>query len=185
MLNLSLERLFPTYFKDKHLTRSLWPKCSLGTSGTQWRSMGSSYMKEGKKNARHLINPEKNEHEICVFGLVRINQTKCHILPHPKRDAVRRALGVGLTCAGPHCGGRSPHWVLDPEGEPAEHQAESSSDQKYCKPSCPVGCHQLTWTFALDHPVTCKITDYIQRIQKKTLSRGTQWNCARVLFYGA
>lgn len=31
-----------TYFKDKHLTRSLWPKCSLGTSGTQRRSMGSS-----------------------------------------------------------------------------------------------------------------------------------------------
>lgn len=32
-----------TYFKDKHLTSSLWPKCSLGTSGTQRRSMGSSY----------------------------------------------------------------------------------------------------------------------------------------------
>lgn len=32
-----------TYFKDKHLTSNLWPKCSLGTSGTQWRSMGSSW----------------------------------------------------------------------------------------------------------------------------------------------
>lgn len=34
-----------TYFKDKHLTSSLWPKCSLGTSGTHRRSMGSSYTK--------------------------------------------------------------------------------------------------------------------------------------------
>ena len=31
-----------THFSDKHFTRSLWPKCSLGTSGTLSRSIGSS-----------------------------------------------------------------------------------------------------------------------------------------------
>ncbi len=95
-------------------------------------------------------------------------ETTCHTLPHPKQDAVQRALDGGLTCAGPHCGGRFPHWVLDPEGEAAEHQAESSSGQIYCKPSCHVECHQLTWTFASDHPGTCKTQCYIQWIQKET-----------------
>lgn len=111
-----------------------------------------------------LVILKKTKHDICVFGLVRVNITKCHTLPHPKQDAVRRALDGGLICAGPHCGGRSPRWVLDPKGEATEHQAESSSGQKYCKPSCHVECHQLTWTFSSDHPVTSKISDYIQRI---------------------
>lgn len=108
--------------------------------------MGSSYMR--KINARSVLVIRTFRHNIGNI------ETKCHTLPHPKQDAVRRALDGGLTCAGPHCGGRFPHWVLDPEGEAAEHQAESSSGQIYCKPSCHVECHQLTWTFASDHPVT-------------------------------
>lgn len=32
-----------THLRDKHFTRSLWPKCSLGTSGILSRSIGSSY----------------------------------------------------------------------------------------------------------------------------------------------
>lgn len=88
---------------------------------------------------------------------VRANKTKSYTPPHQEQGAERRAHGGGLTCAGLHCGGRSPHSVLDPEGEAAEHQAESSLDQIYCMPSCPVACHQLTWTFVSYHPVTYSI----------------------------
>lgn len=46
-----------TYFKDKHLTKSLWPKCSFGTSGTQWRSIGSSYeMKNMDANILNILD---------------------------------------------------------------------------------------------------------------------------------
>lgn len=80
-------------------------------------------------------------------------------LPHQGQDAEQKVHGGGWTCAALHCACRSPRLEHGQGGGGGARQGGSSSSQRYCRPSCPVGCHLWTSTASLDHPTEQKQRD--------------------------
>lgn len=76
------------------------------------------------------------------------NLTHRHIkkIPHLAPGVVQKAPYAYWTSSDLHCGGQSLHLVFGPVGLGEGHLEGSSSDQKYCKPSCPGEYHQSTWS---------------------------------------
>lgn len=86
-------------------------------------------------------------HILYIFHF--FNLTHIHIkIPHLEPGVVQKAPYAYWTSSDLHCGGQSLHWGFGPAGLGAGHLEGSSSDQKYCKPSCPEEYRQSTLSAA-------------------------------------